>query len=523
MEGSIYFIRHGETIANEQNYLAGVLDTPLSDFGRMQAKKAGAIILKKGLKFDAVYTSNLARTKTTTLIALRQAEQQNIPFIEAHEIAERDFGIFTGLNKNLLKKYLGYKTYEKKLHSPLEFPKSGETFEEMYERVNKYYLKVLLPKIKSGKLILVVCHKYIIEIFALIFSEIKAEDYFDFRLPNAKPMSEKELVSYVRAESKLFKEFSDRVMYHTPCIIIIFIFLGILAKITIGLSLNSLLFFIITGVLLGINTFFVAISLNTNCIRKSFKLKKLILFPWCFKIAIAGTIFFLFKDYAISNLVILFLMPPALTAPSFSMLWGGSLYLSIEITFLLSFLAPFCIVGLLFFNGISFYTSLLPFLAILVFSMFVPALMAQYIRMKKPIESGNFVEHWKWLGVFSIILLSFFSTCHFTPTNLFELLLLKREDSTLFFTQGLMVFGVFMLIKAFAYSVSKFANEKTPYATDIYITHSTPNIFLWITCVSLQTNILYIAFWACIVFFLGILMDEICFVNKFRKVVAKIK
>jgi broad specificity phosphatase PhoE len=33
MKGSIYFIRHGETHANEQNYLAGGIDVPLSDLG----------------------------------------------------------------------------------------------------------------------------------------------------------------------------------------------------------------------------------------------------------------------------------------------------------------------------------------------------------------------------------------------------------------------------------------------------------------------------------------------------------
>ena len=523
MDGVMYFLRHGETIANEQNYLSGVIDVPLSDLGRVQAKEAGAIILKKALRFDEVHTSNLARTKATALIALRQAEQQNIPFIEAPEIAERDFGIFAGLNKNLLKKSSGYRAYEKKLHSPLEFPESGETFEEMYERVHKYYFEVLLPRTKSGKSILVVCHKYIIEMFALIFSGIKVEDYFDFRLPNAKPMSEKELVGYVRAESKLFKEFSDRVTYHAPCIMIAAAILGIMVKTAIGLPLNSLAFLIITSVLLGISTFFVALGLNTNCIRKSFKLKKSFLVPWYFKFALAGGLFLLFKDHIMSSLIILLLMPPALTAPAFSLLWGGSLYLAIEITFLISFLAALCIVGLLFFSDISFYTSLLPFLTILVFSMLVPAYIAQSIRIRKPVESGKFTEHWKWLGVFSIILFSFFSTYRFTPTNLFALLLPESGDSTLFLTQGLTVFSVFMLIKAFAYSASKSTNKKAPYATDIYITHSTPNIFLWITCISLQADVLYIAFWACIVFFLGILMDEIFFVNKFRKVIAKIK
>ena len=84
-----------------------------------------------------------------------------MPFVGAPEIRERDFGIFAKLNKNLLKKSIGYANYEKKLHSPLEFPDSWETFQNMYNRVHKYYYNVLAPGLKQGKSILVVCHKYI--------------------------------------------------------------------------------------------------------------------------------------------------------------------------------------------------------------------------------------------------------------------------------------------------------------------------------------------------------------------------
>ena len=78
MKGSIYFLRHGETHANEQNYLAGIVDVPLSDLGERQAKEAGRIILRKGLKFDEVHTSNLVRTKATALIALKESGQEDL-------------------------------------------------------------------------------------------------------------------------------------------------------------------------------------------------------------------------------------------------------------------------------------------------------------------------------------------------------------------------------------------------------------------------------------------------------------
>ncbi len=516
MKGSIYFIRHGETHANELNYLAGGIDVPLSNLGKRQAKEAGRMILEKGLKFDEVHTSDLTRTKITALIALRESGQENIPFIESPEVKERNFGIFAKMNKNLLRKSFGYKVYERKLHSPLEFPDYGETFEDMYSRVHKYYYKVLLPKVKSGKSILVVCHKYIIEMFALILAELTVDDYFDFRLPNAKPMSEKDLVSYIKSESKLLKEVSDRLTYYSSWIIIAAALFGILAKVAIGLPLSSFTFLIITSVLLGVSTFFITLGLNTNSIMNSFNLKKRFLVLWCLKFALAGSLFLLMKDDVTSNLAMLFLMPPAFTAPILSLLWGGSLYLAIERTFLLSLLSPLVIAGLLCFGDISFYILFMPFLAVMVISMVVPTCIAQSARIRKPVESSKFAEHWKWLGILSIILVSFLSTYRFTQADIFDLILGSLEGSSLFFTQGIMVCSMLLLIKIFAYSASKFSKKDAQYTTDIYITHSTPNIFLWINCISFQADIVYIGFWASIAFFVGILLDEIYFVYRFN-------
>ncbi|MGI2908298.1 histidine phosphatase family protein [Tolypothrix sp. VBCCA 56010] len=57
--GRAYFIRHGESTSNERNIFAGVLDVDLTAFGRLQARRAGVDIKKKGVKFDAVYVSQL--------------------------------------------------------------------------------------------------------------------------------------------------------------------------------------------------------------------------------------------------------------------------------------------------------------------------------------------------------------------------------------------------------------------------------------------------------------------------------
>ena len=39
--GHFYFIRHGQTVWNVENKICGATDSPLTEYGREQAKKTG--------------------------------------------------------------------------------------------------------------------------------------------------------------------------------------------------------------------------------------------------------------------------------------------------------------------------------------------------------------------------------------------------------------------------------------------------------------------------------------------------
>lgn len=109
--GRAYFIRHGESTSNERNIFAGVLDVDLTAFGRLQARRAGVDIKKKGVKFDAVYVSHMRRARQTCEIALAESQALKSPDIPVeidHRISEKSFGIFAGRNLNLLRLALGY-------------------------------------------------------------------------------------------------------------------------------------------------------------------------------------------------------------------------------------------------------------------------------------------------------------------------------------------------------------------------------------------------------------------------------
>ncbi len=119
LPGRAYFIRHGESTSNERNIFAGVLDVDLTAFGRLQARRAGVDIKKKGVKFDAVYVSHMRRARQTCEIALAESQALKSPDIPVeidHRISEKSFGIFAGRNLNLLRLALGYEGFEEMLH-----------------------------------------------------------------------------------------------------------------------------------------------------------------------------------------------------------------------------------------------------------------------------------------------------------------------------------------------------------------------------------------------------------------------
>lgn len=66
--GSVYkvvFIRHGESVYNQENRFCGWHDADLSPKGEQEAQCAGKMIKESGLTFDIAFTSVLKRAIKT--------------------------------------------------------------------------------------------------------------------------------------------------------------------------------------------------------------------------------------------------------------------------------------------------------------------------------------------------------------------------------------------------------------------------------------------------------------------------
>ena len=72
MAVTLYFVRHGRSESNNNDYFYDDSDEPLITEGRMQAWEAGHTLKELGIKFDGIYCSPYRRARETCQIALHE-------------------------------------------------------------------------------------------------------------------------------------------------------------------------------------------------------------------------------------------------------------------------------------------------------------------------------------------------------------------------------------------------------------------------------------------------------------------
>jgi hypothetical protein len=89
---NICFLRHGQSTWNRDNRFIGWTDTPLTDDGVLEARVAGQMLQKSGMRFDEVHTSLLRRSIRTVNLVLMEIGQEYIPVHKHWRLNERNYG-----------------------------------------------------------------------------------------------------------------------------------------------------------------------------------------------------------------------------------------------------------------------------------------------------------------------------------------------------------------------------------------------------------------------------------------------
>lgn len=542
--GRAYFIRHGESTSNERNIFAGVLDVDLTSFGRLQARRAGVDIQKKGIKFDAVYVSHMRRARQTCEIALAESQALKSPDIPVqidHRISEKSFGIFAGRNLNLLRLALGYEGFEEMLHSHNEAPPAGEKISQVYGRAASFYEERVVPHLKRGETVLVVCHQYVLEPLALYLSDLPPTAYKHLKLPNGKALSGEELVKFRDKESgssaALRKEINDLSIMWAILLYAAAFLLGCLVRAISASSVGipSELFRGIIVVCLAASTFYTYLDIDFAASkRKVTSTVKYVVYAWMLARWVVGLLL-IFSGILYQSpsdlykvMWVLFLMvPPALTSTVLSVLWGGNLYPSAILSRTLSIIAT---VALIVTFGLAKQlpinsSSLMFFGIILIVGLAIPGAFAQFWRNKSPVESNHHSKNWKFIGVLAVALMALATGFQFTPSTFLSDLFSSTDTTrSLACLQQLAVATlVFTLMRVFAVLTSVFTKGKLnkAEARDAYILLVNPNFFLWAALflgVSTTANpeaVKYAIFWAALGFFCIPLIEQILFMNSF--------
>ncbi|MEG4206557.1 histidine phosphatase family protein [Microcoleus sp. Pol7_A1] len=541
--GRVYFIRHGESTSNERNIFAGVLDVDLTSFGRLQARRAGVDLKKKGTKFDAVYVSHMRRARQTCEIALAESQalkSPNTPVEIDHRISEKSFGIFAGRNLNLLRLALGYEGFEEMLHSHNEAPPAGEKIAQVYSRAARFYEDKIVPHLERGETVLVVCHQYVLEPLALYLSGLPPTAYKHLKLPNGKALSGVDLVKFRDKESggaaSLRKEINDLSIMWAILIYAAAFLLGSLVGAISGAAggIPSALFRAIVVVCLAASTFYTYLDIDFAASkRKVTSTVKYLVYGWMAVRWVVG-LFLIFSGLLYQTeadlykvlWVLFWMVPPALTSPVLSVLWGGNLYPSALLSRTLSIVAPLALLATLKVANLPINVdSLIFFGVILILGLAIPGAIAQFWRDKSPVESNHHSKNWKFIGVLAVAFMALATGFQFTPATFLSDIFSSTDTArSLACLQQLaiatLVFVSMRVVATLTSIVTKGKLSKAE-ARDAYILLVNPNFFLWAALfigVSATANpeaVKYAIFWAALGFFCIPLIEQILFMNSF--------
>ena len=547
-KGTIYFVRHGESTSNERNIFAGVLDVELTAFGKMQARQAGHDIQRKGVTFDAVYVSHLKRARQTCDIALAVSNSLRSPDIQPQidsRLSEKSFGIFAQRNKNLLRLALGYEGFERLLHSHNETPPSGESILQVYERVAQFYEAEIVPRLERGENVLVVCHQYVLEPLALYLSGLPATDYHHLKLPNGKALSRDELVAFQQKESSgtasLRKKVNDLATMWGIWLNAIAFIVGILLKcIVIPVALPSSVFTTIIVACLALSTFYAYLDIDFSASRgKISKMVTSVVNGWMLArwgvgagLLFSGWVYQGPEDLYKVLWILLWMVPPALTTPVLSILWGGNLYPSAVLSRTLSIFISAALIALLSIVMLPISPASLGFFyVILTLGLAIPGAAAQVWRWRSSVESNHHSKNWKFIGIFAGGLMALVAGFQFTPPQIIaDVFSGAHPENSLACLQqlGIALLSL-VLMRAVAALTLVFAKNwsNKAEAQDAYILLVTPNFFLWAslfsgaTIVGHQQVLEYALFWAALGFFFVPLVEQLAFMNAFTRRMLK--
>lgn len=187
----LVLLRHGQSQWNLENRFTGFHDVDLSPKGEEEAKAAGAMLKKAGLKFDHLFSSTQKRANRTAEIVLNESGQPDLAkkMVRHDDLRERDYGDLTGLNKDETAAKYGKDQVHIWRRSYDVAPPGGECLKDVVEnRVRPYFTQNIKPLVDSGKNVIIAAHGNSLRAVLIILGVETPDTINDAEFPTGIPL-----------------------------------------------------------------------------------------------------------------------------------------------------------------------------------------------------------------------------------------------------------------------------------------------------------------------------------------------
>lgn len=210
---TLVLVRHGQSVWNKENRFTGWVDVDLTTAGVKEAKKAGTLLSKEGIRFDTAFTSYQRRAIKTLWLALEGIDQMHVPQTTAWQLNERHYGGLSGLNKDETREKHGDEQVhiwrrsfdvpppqigpEHEYHpsndpkyanfDPASLP-GGESLKMTTERVLPYFNAQIRPLLSHGANVIISAHGNSLRALMKDLFDVADSDIPGFEFPTGNPL-----------------------------------------------------------------------------------------------------------------------------------------------------------------------------------------------------------------------------------------------------------------------------------------------------------------------------------------------
>ncbi len=210
---TLVLLRHGESEWNARNLFTGWVDVALTEKGSAEGVRAGQLLAAAGLLPDSLHTSLLRRAITTAEFALNACDRHWIPVIRNWRLNERHYGALQGKDKKQTLETYGEEQFMLWRRSydtppppidpddqwaqtndaryswlPPDARPATECLADVVHRLLPYWEDVIVPDLRTGRVILVAAHGNSLRALVKHLDGISDEDIAGLNIPTGIPL-----------------------------------------------------------------------------------------------------------------------------------------------------------------------------------------------------------------------------------------------------------------------------------------------------------------------------------------------